>query len=821
MKAKIKILLTLLTIVCQTTFAQEIKVSGKVLDKLNSEPLEYATIIFIAVEDASKISGGITNEKGGFNITIAKGSYDIKVEYIGYTPYEIKNKTLTENTSLGTISLSEDAQALSEVVITSEKKLVSTKFDKKIYNVSKDLTTQGSNALEALNNVPSVNVSTNGGITLRGSGNIRILVNGKPSGLVGISNTQALERLQANSIESIEVITNPSARYDAEGASGIINIILKKGRVQGFNGSVQAVVGNPTNYGISANINYRKEKFNVFANGSYAYVKTPGDGFANTVYKDENNITTGFLNERSTQKRGGHNFMFAFGSDFYFNDNNTLTFMGLVTKEDNDNVGDIIFDTYGSDSNLLHTRLRTDNENEQDASNEFSLTYESFFDEEKEHVLTVAAKYDSNKEDEHSFYNDTFIFGTGADAKDRATTLETQSNLLFQADYIFPFTENGMIEAGYKSNFRDVSYNFTVEEFDSNANIWNTNTDLSNQLDYIENIHAIYGQYANKFGKFNILVGARIEVSDIDINYFTTNTFLKKNYTNIFPTLHLGYELSENDELKASYSKRIKRPGFWELNPFSSFTNDLNLESGNPDLNPMFTNSYELGYLKNWEQVNLNATTYFQHSTGLMQTVTTQTGRFTEDDIPILISKPLNIGTENRYGLEISTTYKPNSWLQINADANVFGYQQKGNFLNKVEDPNNQGSFIDVPETIDFSSSSWFARVAPKFQLPKDFDIQLRMIYNGDFKESTSYRKSVFVTNIAVNKELFDGKGSLNLSVSDLFNSRISRIENYNTSFSSYGKYQNAKRQVNLTFTYRFRNFKEKSIDEEEDDDDE
>lgn len=154
-----------------------------------------------------------------------------------------------------------------------------------------------------------------------------------------------MERLQANSIESIEVITNPSARYDAEGASGIINIILKKGRVQGFNGSVQAVAGNPTNYGISANINYRKEKFNVFANGSYVYVKPPGDGFTNTIYVNENNTTTGFLNERSIKKRGGHNFAFAFGSDFYFNDNNTLTFMGLVTKEDNDNEGSLWFDT--------------------------------------------------------------------------------------------------------------------------------------------------------------------------------------------------------------------------------------------------------------------------------------------------------------------------------------------------------------------------------------------------------------------------------------------------------------------------------------------
>ena len=818
MNTKIYIVIVFLISICESTFAQNITVSGKVLGKLNNTPLEYATIIFTSVEDTNKIYGGITNEKGGFDITIKQGDYHIKVEFMGYTSYQTTNKTLLKDTSLGAILLSEDAQALSELVVISEKKLVSTNFDKKIYNVSKDLTTQGSNALETLNNVPSVNVSVDGGVMLRGSSNIRILINGKPSGLAGISNTQALERLQANSIESIEVITNPSARYDAEGASGIINIILKKGRVQGFNGSIQTVIGNPTNYGISANINYRKEKFNVFANGAYGYVKTPGENFINTMYVNEDSITTGFLNERSTKKRGGQNFTFAFGSDLYFNDKNTLTFMGLVTKEDNDNMGNLWFDTFDVQHNLLQTRLRTDAEKELDANNEFSLTYESFFDANKKHILTIAAKYDSNKEDEHSFYNDTFIIGTGADAQDRATTLETQNNLLLQADYIFPFAENGMIEAGYKSNFRNVSYNFTVEEFD--ANIWNTNTDLSNELHYKENIHAIYGQYANTFGKFNLLAGARAEASNITIDYFTTNTFLKKNYTNLFPTLHLGYELSEAGELKASYSKRIKRIGFHQLNPFSSYTNDIHLRSGNPDLNPMFTNAFELGYLKNWEQVNLNATTYFQYSTDLVQNITTQTGRFTEDGIPILISKPLNIGTENRYGLEVSSTYKPNSWLQINADANVFGYNQQGSYPNTIEDSNNPGNYVNTTETVNFSSSSWFARIAPKFQLPKDYNIQLRMIYNGAFKESNLYRKPVFVTNIAVNKELFDGKGSLNLSISDLFNSRINKIESYNTSFSSYGEYQNSKRQLNLTFTYRFRNFKEKSIEDDDDDDD-
>lgn len=811
MNNKTQVLIIILIFIYQSIFAQDIIISGKVLDEFNGMPLEYATIIFTSNGNIDEVFGGVTNDKGDFNITLKQGDYNVKVEFIGYTSLTISKKHFFKDTSFGTISLSENTQGLSEVIVTSEKKHVSTKFDKKIYNVSKDLTTQGSNALEALNNVPSVNVSVDGSVMLRGSSDVRILVNGKPSGLVGISSNKALERLSVNSIEAIEVITNPSARYDAEGVSGIINIILKKGRVQGFNGSVQSTVGNPVNYGLSANINYRKEKMNVFASGSYGYVKTPGEGFANTTYFNEDGTILAFLDEESTKERGGHNFTFSLGSDYYINDTNTITFMGLVTKENNDNVGSLWFDTFDEQYNLLHTRLRTETETEQDASNEFLLTYESFFNDDEEHILTVSAKYDSNKEDEHSLYKDVFIVGTGENALDKAITLETQNNLLLQVDYIFPFSEKGKIEAGYKSNFRNVNSTFTVEEFDYDANSWNVNTNLSSELDYKEDIHAIYGQYANTFNKFNLFAGARVEALDID--YFAENTFFNKNYINLFPTLHLGYILSETAELKTSYSKRIKRPGFRDLSPFSSYTNDINLSSGNPNLNPMFTNAFELGYIKSLGNLNLNTTTYFQCSTDLIQDVTTQTGSFTEDGIPIWITKPFNIGTEKRYGFEVSSFYKPNSWFQINADVNVFGYNQKGSYENIIEDADNTGSFVEVTEMVDFSSSSWFARIAPKFKFPKDFQVQIRMIYNGAFKESNSNKKSVFVTNVAINKELFDGKGSLNLSVSDLFNSRVNKSENFNANSVSYEEYQDSKRQINLVFSYRFKNFKEAKLE--------
>lgn len=807
-------------LMCTSAMAKTIVVSGKVIEKQTNVPLGYATISFIERGQETPIFGGITNEDGIFSIEVEEGTYNIKIEYIGFIPVILENRKIMEDDDLGAIYLSEDTQALSEVVVKGEKRLVETKLDKKVYNISKDLTAQSTNALQALNNVPSVAVSVDGGITLRGNSNVRILVNGKPSGLVGINNTQGLERLAANTIEAIEVITNPSARYDAEGASGIINIVLKKGRNLGFNGSVQTILGTPKNYGLNTNINYRTKRFNVFANTAINYSKRPGNQLVNTTFLNEvTGETTGYLSQNQTIKRGGLEYTLALGMDYYLNDKNTLTFMGLYSKEDNDNKGLITFNTFNSDSTLISTRLRGENEKEQDASDEYTLTYKSVFDEEEEHVLILEAKYDSNTELESALFNDTYIFGDFEDGQDRSSTSEKQRNLLLQADYIFPFSKNGLFEAGYRSNIRTIRYNSTIEEFDNATDMWILNTDLSNTMDYKENIHAIYTQYANSFGKLNLLAGLRTELTDIHVNQFTSDIIFDKNYINLFPTFHMGYGLSEDSDIKASFGRRIRRPDFRELNPFSGFSDDLNLFSGNPDLNPMFTNIYEFGYLKGWSGISLDVTGYFQRSTDIVQQITTNSGTVSDNDIPILITRPLNVGNENRYGFELSSLLTPASWLRVNATVNWFYYKQRGSYQNLIPDPDNSGDFIPRTESIDASSSSWFTRISPKVRLPKEVDLQLGLQYDAPFEEANTKHRDIFVTNISINKEFLDGKGAINLNVSDLFNTRKSRQNAINTSFRSYSENQRFERQINLSLTYRFRNVKEDRGDEEDDHD--
>lgn len=785
----------------------KIIVTGKILQKQTNTPLEYATVSFIEQGTTNPKYGGITDENGFFLIKVEKGTYTIKIEFIGFKPFFLDNKRIENDLDLGILYLSEDAQSLSEVVVKGEKRLFENKLDKKIYNIGGDLAAQSTNVLQALNNVPSVSVSADGGITLRGNSNVRILVNGKPSGLIGISDAQGLERLSSNAVERIEIITNPSARYDAEGASGIINIILKKGRNLGFNGSVQAVIGISETFGVGGNLNYRTNKFNVFANLNFEDSNRPGNESVNTTFLDETTgAETGFLTQNQDITRGGSEYIIALGVDYYFNKKNTLTFVGLYVNEDNENNGLSTFNSFDVDSALVSTRLRDERELEEDASDEYTLTYKSIFDQDEEHLLIVQAKYDSNTEIESAFFNDTYSFGNFEDAQDRTETEERQRNLLIQADYVFPFSETGSFEAGYRSNMRTIKFNSIVENFNANTSIWEFDNSLGNRMDYGEDIYAAYAQYANAFGKFSILAGLRIEITNIDVVEFTSDVSFGKNYSNLFPSFHLGYQLAENSELKTSYGRRISRPSFRELNPFSGYSNDLNLISGNPDLDPAFTNSFELGYAKEWDKVSLETIGYFQYSEDIVQFITTNSGIVNEEDIPILITRPLNVGTENRYGIEVSSLYSPADWLRVNGTINWYRFKQNAGFNNTILDPDDKTNFIAQRQSLNTSSSSWFARISPKISLPKDIDLQLGIQYDAPFKEANTTRRDIFIANVSANKELFKGRGSINLNVSDLFNSRVSRREAYNTSFFSYSEQQYFERQINLTFTYRFKN---------------
>lgn len=815
----------------QTSTPHTVKITGTVVDVDTNQPLEYATLVLESIDIPDKITGGVTDSNGKFSVQTEAGNYNIKVEYISYKSYFLNQQSINASKNLGVIKLAIDVAQLDAVEIVGEKTTVQIQLDKKVFNVGKDLTSQGTDALNVLGNVPSVAVDIEGNISLRGGNNVRVLINGRPSNS-GISGSDLLRQLPSDAIDRVEVITNPSARYDAEGSSGIINIILKKGEGLGFNGSIQATLGYNPHARTNVNLNYKTTKYNIFSTLGYRYNKAPGGGYNNkTYYTDETyNLVDGYLDQTTDRDRGGNDYNLRVGGEYYFNKRNTLLASFSYNIRDNENMTTNKYESYDENRTLNSSRIREEIELEDRDRKRFNLNYESKFNDEGNHKLTINLNYNNTDEIENSTYSNNYIFGAGNDGNDTSYNIEGRGNFLAQADYTLPFNENeGQIEVGYKSVVNEISSNVEVTRNDVFQN------NLSNHLEYEEAIHAFYTQYGNKFGHFTFLAGLRTEISNITITSVTDNTSDTKDYSNLFPTLHLGYELGENQTIQISYSRRIRRPRFWELNPFYNYSDDTNRTSGNPNLNPMYTNAFEVGYLNNWDKFTLSASVYYNHSTDLFQRVTVDTGDVFEiqsyedvngdgiidendlDDIngdniidendvltlPILNSQPINTGEEDRYGVELTMSLSPTKWLRLSSDFNIYGFKQDGVYETLVNG-------VLVNRNIDGENISWFTRFNTQLTLPAKTGVQVRLFYRAPFDNGFNKNKSFLSVNLGVNKDLFDDKATVNLSVSDLFNTRKRRSETFGPTFYDQGEFQWRPRQINLSFTYRFNQKKER-----------
>ncbi|MDF1518539.1 MAG: TonB-dependent receptor, partial [Lutibacter sp.] len=579
---------------------EKIMLTGKVIDNDTKQPLEYATIVIKSL-DGKIITGGITDEKGEFSIQVSKGVYDISIEFISFKTKTFKRKEIAGNTDLGTITLEVDAQTLNEVVVVAEKSTVEIRLDKKIYNVGKDMTVKGGTASDVLDNVPSVSVDVEGNVSLRGSENVRILINGKPSGLVGMSGTDALRQLPADAIEKVEVITSPSARYDAEGTAGILNIILRKGKANGFNGSVSASAGIPDNYGLSANLNYRTNRVNYFASGGYNYRNAPGSSKSDVTYLNPSEFNPDFRNEIRDYDRERDGYNIRFGTEYFLSDKTSLTGTVLFRKSLGEDVSTNISDEFDENKILTRTNNRIELDDEKDITTEYALNFMHDFNKDG-HKLTLDFQYEESVENNSAYITDKDVFPSlKENDPERNSTDNDTKNLLFKADYVLPIGENSQFELGFNVNLDQLKSDYLVEEFENNQFI--KNNTFSNTLDFEQNVYAVYSQFGNKINKFSYLLGLRMENTDRKINLIGNDEVNNKNFTEFFPTINLGLEFSEGESLTLGYSRRLRRPHHWFLNPFESRTSETNIRKGNVNLDPTYTNSFDLGYLKRWEKL--------------------------------------------------------------------------------------------------------------------------------------------------------------------------------------------------------------------------
>jgi hypothetical protein len=762
------------------------KLNGIIFDKETKQPLEYATIV-LTNTDNNEVTGGITDPNGKFNIKIEQGNYNIAIEFLGFKTIFFLNKPISSNSNLGTIYLEEDDNSLEEVEIIAEKSTVEIKLDKKIYNVGKDMTVKGGSASDVLDNVPSVTVDIEGNVALRGNENVRILINGKPSGLVG--GPDALRQLPADAILKVEVITSASARYDAEGTAGILNIILRKGKALGFNGSFGLNLGIPENIGVSSNLNYRNKKVNYFSTSGYTYNNSPGNAFFET--KDIANIPSEtIITENRFYERERKSFNTLFGLEYFITENASVT--GSVFYRNSDRLNKTEINT--NNTYLLASentrKFRKEIENDLDKQIEFNLNFIQNF-KTSGHKLSLDFKHEINNEDElATLTGNQFFPNIINDIVQKTDAIEHQKRILVQGDYVLPIGENAQFETGFRSNnsFIDTDFSIRDEQEDGSFTL---DEDVSNIFIYNEKVHALYTQYGNKFGKFSGLLGMRMEVSDIDVNVTGTTLNSNKKYTEFFPTFNLAYELKENETVTLGFNRRIRRPRSWFINPFPTRASENNIFQGNPDLDPAYSNALDLGYLKKWNKITFNTSMYYNYTTDVFQRIES----LDANDANVTITTFENIASEDRYGFEFSLNYELFKWWKLNNSFNVFSTKR------------NSGN-----ELQDAKFTSWTSRFDSRIKLPFKIDWQTTINYRGPRETFQTKNKSITSINLAFSRDILKGNGTLSLNVSDLLNSR-KRISNTNINGVSnrYSEFQWRERQVRLNFIYRLNQKKKRN----------
>lgn len=779
------------------TSLKKVILSGKIIDKETSVPVEFAIITISKSETKQIVNGGTADASGNFSIEMNSGNYDIKFEFPGYKNQEKLNQNIASDTNLGNILLESESNQIETVVIRSEKTTVDIKLDKKVYSVGQDLMVKGGTVSDVLDNIPSVAVDVEGNISLRGNESVRVLIDGKPSTAINVAD--ALRMLPADAVDKVEVITNPSARYDAEGGGGIINIILKKGKNKGLNGTIIATAGDPRNNGISANINSKTDNYNLFTTVSLNDRNNPGK----TKIDQENLSEDSYIEERRKSNRFSKGANVNFGMEFFLNKDKSATWTNSINYRNNGGKTDedVTYRNFDLDRNFIDTRFR-DNESENDnEAIEYSSNFLKKFKKDG-HKLTIDASFSLNKEDEFSNIYGSYL-ETGAFVSDEKTSkIGRQNRNLFQADYVLPFGKNMQFEAGYRGSYTNSNSDYEVlEKVTQNAPYTNI-PGFTNNFEYIENVSAFYTQLGTKFfNKLSVLAGLRFENTNLEINQLLTSDFNKRNYNNLFPSLFLTYELNDDTSVSLNYSKRISRPRDRFINPFSSYTSNTNLFIGDPKMNPALTDAFDIGYLRKWDKVTFSTSAYYNHTTDSFQTVRKERGDLI-NGIPVIVNTPFNLGEDNRIGMEVTVNYSLRKWWKLNTNVNYYYNETKGDY--QFTDSNNNL----VNQNFDYKSSTWSARITSKINLPYKIDWQTNMNYNAAQKIAQGKNKGVAAMNLAFSKDVLKEKATIAFNVNDVFNSR-KRIQDLNLpTVNSYSEMQWRVRSITVSFTYRFNKLK-------------
>jgi len=795
------ILTNALTGNAQTT-TDEGKITAKVVDASNNQTVPFASAIVIDRKTKAIIKGAQTDVDGNLVMTgLPKGVFSFKVSYVGYQTMVRDSISITDTKkeiNFGTINMKPSkGTALSEVTITAPKSTIQMGIDKKIFSVDQSLVSEGGSASDLLQNVPSVQTDIEGNVSLRGSSGVRVLIDGKPSLIAGGNVAQILQSIPASSIESVELITNPSAKYDAEGQSGIINIVLKKNKKLGLNGSVALTAGNQDNYNANTNLSFQNSKINLYGNYSYRYGNRLGGGYNNITYLDGSpqNIATGFADQITDSKSldKGHNLKA--GIDYYLTDKSVLSFSGGFNVRDNDRSELLSINRLYADRSPLQLSNRNNTNIGTGGSYDLNLDYSLKFTKPKEE-LTFNFSFSEGDNDNNQIYN-TDVYNINGNPVNSFLNIQDNDNYGYnknynaQADYTLPLGQFGKIEAGYRSQIRFAENSQIATNSDVLTGEYITNLDLSNLFNSKDQVHAIYFNFQNQIKNFGYQVGLRGEDAKLDTRLGTYQrdgqvvyTPGQVAYTRIYPSVFLTEKFKGDQQVQLSYSRRVNRPRGWDTNPFLDVSDPLNYRQGNPNLQPEDVHAFELSYSKFWKAVTFTSSAYVRQTNDVIQRV-----RSNPNEEGITITTPRNLTNSVNSGLElIGRVDVVKAW---NFTGNVNLYQSK---------------IKGVPEfeIVENSGFSWNANLTNNFVLPYSITLQVRAEYRAAEVMAQGTRNANFGMDAGAKYDFKDKKSSLSLNIRDVFNSRRWTMTTNTTTTNIDFSRRMQGTMANLTYSYRF-----------------
>ena len=632
---------------------------------------------------------------------------------------------------------------------------------------------------------------------MRGNSNVRFLINGKPSALLGIdSGANALQSIPADQIERIEVITNPSSKFEASGTAGILNIILKKTKGMGFNGSVTGSLGWLPSTNLNTNLSWKKGNWTWFLNGGGGYRESEGRNDNDTRYFDPaTGATTYFFEQNSLNKSQNKNYNANAGFTVDLSEKTAFNLSGMIRGFQSENQNTIDNTNFNA-ARVFQYFTQTDAlGNSRNLSLQGDLGLDHKFNDAGHNLylsLSLQKSDNKNNEDSREYADNVFVNGSTGDSK------TVNKSVIGKVDYELPVGEASKIEAGYRIDHNNNDYSFLNTLTDDDL-IYQTAADYSGNTVYSETINAVYAQFKSKIDKLGYQIGLRAENSDIGIDYLSLNgdktSRTDKNYTGFFPSVFLSYDLgSTNDQLLLNYSRRINRPRSWFLIPYpTSLANRQNRFQGNPDLNPEYIDSFELGYAIQKKKFTINPTHYYRATQDETQFVVTSEAPGSN----VLITRPYNVGSETQYGLDLNLTADLLPWWKVMASADLFGYKSEGEYFNAAT--------MVAPQSFEGDGFSTRFRLTNSFKVDKTFSMQVQGFYRGGEKTASNVTKPMYVLNFGANKTIWKGNGTVAFNIQDIFGTRGREVTSFGNDFERESLMRWNPRSFNLSLTYRFK----------------